>query len=63
MPYTEFRDDRFVACFNTSSANMSYMVRAVAPGRYVHPGAFVEDMYRPEVNARTATGSVTVKSP
>ena len=42
---------------------LAYMVRAVAPGRYVHPGAFVEDMYRPEVNARTATGSVTVKSP
>jgi uncharacterized protein YfaS (alpha-2-macroglobulin family) len=63
VPYTEFRDDRFVASFNTSSATMSYMVRAVAPGRYVHPGAFVEDMYRPEVNARTATGSVTVKSP
>ena len=63
VPYTEFRDDRFVASFNTSSATMSYMVRAVAPGRYVHPGAFVEDMYRPEVNARTATGSVTVEEP
>ena len=33
---------------------------AVAPGSYVHPGATVEDMYRPELNARTATGTVTV---
>jgi uncharacterized protein YfaS (alpha-2-macroglobulin family) len=27
---------------------------------YVHPGATVEDMYRPELNARLATDSVTV---
>jgi uncharacterized protein YfaS (alpha-2-macroglobulin family) len=63
VPYSEFRDDRFVASFTTSSATLSYMVRAVSPGRYAHPGAYVEDMYRPEVNARTAIGSVTVTSP
>ena len=36
------------------------MVRAVAPGTYAHPGARVEDMYRPENNANTATGTVVV---
>ena len=62
-PYTEFRDDRFVASFTTSTAKLAYMVRAVAPGSYVHPGATVEDMYRPELNARTAPGTVTVTAP
>jgi uncharacterized protein YfaS (alpha-2-macroglobulin family) len=61
--YTEFRDDRFVASFNESTAKLAYMVRAVAPGQYSHPGAFVEDMYRPEINARTAHGAITVERP
>jgi hypothetical protein len=61
--YTEFRDDRFVASFNRLNAKFAYMVRAVAPGTYVHAGAHVEDMYRPELNARTAAGSLTVGPP
>jgi uncharacterized protein YfaS (alpha-2-macroglobulin family) len=39
------------------------MVRAVAPGAYSHPGAYVEDMYRPQINARSGHGTVTVESP
>jgi uncharacterized protein YfaS (alpha-2-macroglobulin family) len=61
--YTEFRDDRFVASFTSSTAKLAYMVRAVSPGSYAHPGAMVEDMYRPELNARTAPGTVTVTAP
>ena len=61
--YTEFRDDRFVASFNDSTAKLAYMVRAVAPGAYSHPGAYVEDMYRPQINARSGHGTVTVESP
>ena len=61
--YTEFRDDRFVASFTDSTAKLAYMVRAMAPGDYSHPGAYVEDMYRPELNARSAHGTVTVESP
>ena len=61
--YTEFRDDRFVASFNNSTAKLAYMVRAVAPGDYSHPGATVEDMYRPALNARTGHGTVTVEAP
>ncbi len=61
--YTEFRDDRFVASFTNSTAKLAYMIRAVAPGTYAHPGAFVEDMYRPELNARGTTGTVVVTAP
>jgi len=35
-------------------------VRAVSPGMFVLPGANVEDMYRPELRANTASGSVEV---
>jgi alpha-2-macroglobulin len=62
-PYTEFRDDRFVASFTNSTAKLAYMVRAISPGTYIHPGATVEDMYRPELNARTSPGNVTVTAP
>ena len=63
--HTEYRDDRFVAAFDRQPDQpafftVAYMVRAVSPGRYVHPGAQVEDMYRPERYGRTAFGSVEV---
>lgn len=63
--HTEFRYDRFVAAFNRdeNSArdfNVAYVVRAVTPGAYDHPAATVEDMYRPDLSARTATGKMEV---
>ena len=63
VEHTEFRDDRFIASFGNSAVKIAYMVRAVAPGKYVHPGVTVEDMYRPELNARTASSSVVVTEP
>lgn len=36
------------------------MVRAVTPGNFVLPGAYVEDMYQPSQNARGAAGTVTI---
>jgi uncharacterized protein YfaS (alpha-2-macroglobulin family) len=61
----EFRDDRFSAAFerkgdDPSVFTVAYVVRAVSPGRYVHPQAYVEDMYRPDRFGRTATGTVEV---
>ena len=61
----EYRDDRFVAAFDRTVEQpafftVAYIVRAVAPGRYVHPPAHVEDMYRPERFGRTAFGSIDV---
>jgi alpha-2-macroglobulin len=61
----EFRDDRFAAAFNRKGGDgpvftVAYVVRAVSPGRYVHPQAYVEDMYRPDRFGRTGTGTVEV---
>jgi uncharacterized protein YfaS (alpha-2-macroglobulin family) len=63
--FSEFRDDHFGAAFDRKSGDPSvfavaYVVRAVSPGRYVHPQAYVEDMYRPDRFGRTATGTVEV---
>lgn len=63
--HTEFRDDRFVAAFNRTrgsgrSFSIAYVVRAVTPGEFTHPAATVENMYRAELSARTATGFVKV---
>jgi hypothetical protein len=57
----ESRDDRFVASANLRGAfRYAYIARAVTPGRYALPGAQVEDMYRPGVMARTATGVIEI---
>ena len=63
--HTEFRSDRFVAAFDraagdTSAITVAYVVRAVTPGKYDYPAAVVEDMYRPQFSARTATGRMEV---
>ncbi|SME98791.1 hypothetical protein SAMN02982989_0504 [Xaviernesmea oryzae] len=63
--HTEFRNDRFVAAFDRSAGDnrqitLAYVVRAVTPGVYDHPAAQVEDMYRPQFLARTATGKMEV---
>ena len=67
--HLEFRDDRFLAAFNPSeddgdrTKTLAYVVRAVTPGVYAHPAATVEDMYRPQYSARTASGMMEVKKP
>jgi alpha-2-macroglobulin len=65
--HTEFRDDRFTAAFERKSGDpavftVAYVVRAVSPGRYVLPQAYVEDMYRPDRFGRTGTGTVEVEA-
>ena len=65
--HTEFRSDRFVAAFDRSAGDnreitLAYVVRAVTPGTYDHPAASVEDMYRPQFSARTATGRMEVQA-
>ena len=62
---SEFRDDRFTAAFERKKDNapvftVAYVVRAIAPGKYVRPQASVEDMYRSDRFGRTATESVEV---
>lgn len=65
--HLEFRNDRFVAAIDRAAGvndmiRLAYVVRAVRPGVYDHPAAFVEDMYRPQFNARTATGRMSVRT-
>ncbi|WP_441241896.1 alpha-2-macroglobulin family protein [Tardiphaga sp. 768_D3_N2_1] len=62
---TEFRDDRFTAAIDRKSDDkavftVAYIVRAVSPGKYVLPQAYVEDMYNPSRYGRTGTGSIEV---
>ena len=62
---SEFRDDRFSAAFDRTKSDpavftVAYVVRAVSPGKYVLPQAYVEDMYRPDRFGRTSTGTVEV---
>ncbi|WP_407146329.1 alpha-2-macroglobulin family protein [Bradyrhizobium sp. ORS 86] len=64
---TEFRDDRFTAAIDRAANDKSvftvaYVVRAVSPGKYVLPQAYVEDMYNPSRYGRSGTGTVEVTS-
>ena len=59
----EFRQERFLAAVDWRSKDpfrLAYIVRAVSPGRYHHPAASVEDMYRPQFRGRGEEGRVTV---
>ncbi len=65
--HTEFRDDRFTAAIDRGSDDkavftVAYVVRAVSPGKYVLPQAYVEDMYNPSRYGRTGTGTIEVRS-
>jgi hypothetical protein len=39
---------------------LAYIVRAISPGEFHHPAAVVEDMYRPEYRANTASGRLVI---
>jgi alpha-2-macroglobulin len=63
----QFRDDRFTAAIDRAANDKSvftvaYVVRAVSPGKYVLPQAYVEDMYNPSRYGRSGTGTVEVQS-
>ena len=64
--HAEFRADRFVAAVDRAAGSepqfqLAYRLRAVTPGRFAHPAATVEDMYRPQRRAWTGTGGVEVR--
>jgi hypothetical protein len=62
--YIERRDDRYVAALDIGGKEreytLAYVVRAVSPGTFRVPAAFVEDMYAPAIYGRDALGRVTV---
>jgi len=60
----EARDDRFVAAIDArggQTQRFAYLVRVVTPGAFAMPGAAAEDMYRPDVFARSAPGQVVIR--
>jgi uncharacterized protein YfaS (alpha-2-macroglobulin family) len=64
--HTELRDDRYVAAlqfnrYDDRSFRLAYTVRAVSPGTYRLPAAYVEDMYEPVFFARSRMGKVTIR--
>ena len=68
VAHVEFRDDRVVAAIDRKKDGgqdfaIAYSVRAVTPGSYILPPAVIEDMYRPDMSARTASGFMTVTAP
>ena len=61
--HVEFRAERFIAAVDWRSKEpmqLAYIVRAISPGKFHHPAASVEDMYRPQFRARTGVGTVEV---
>ncbi len=64
---SEYRDDRFVAAFERQADkivvySVAYVVRAVSPGKYVQPGALIEDMYRPDRFGRSGFGVIEIST-
>ena len=58
IKHIEFRDDRYVAALALNpnyETHLFYILRAVSPGVYTVPPAFVEDMYRPQYNGTGIT--------
>ena len=61
--HMEIRDDRYVTTYRLGSGSKfraAYLVRAVTPGTFGVPPAYVEDMYSPELRARGDAGSITI---
>jgi hypothetical protein len=59
----EARDDQFLAVVKPAPRGdfqIGYSVRVVATGRFMHPGTIAEDLYRPEIAARTEDQTVQV---
>jgi uncharacterized protein YfaS (alpha-2-macroglobulin family) len=58
------RDDRILVFPNvlgSGEAHVLLLTRAVSPGSYVFPAAFVQDMYHEEFAARGEEGRIEVK--
>jgi hypothetical protein len=65
--HIEYRYDRFMAALDHAPGDgtdftLAYVVRAVTPGVYTQAAATVEDMYRPDMSAHTATGKMEVSA-
>ncbi|MEO9970984.1 MAG: alpha-2-macroglobulin [Hyphomonadaceae bacterium] len=59
---SQAQDDRFLAAIDVrdQDVTLAYLVRAVTPGEFTVPGATAEDMYRPDVTARSSAGRMVI---
>ncbi len=53
-------DDNKTDPLDDNEFRIAYVVRAVTPGHFVRPETIVQDMYRPDVMARTGAGQTSV---
>ncbi|MBP6014305.1 MAG: alpha-2-macroglobulin family protein [Alphaproteobacteria bacterium] len=53
-------DPKEIAKQTRPTFHFAYIVRATVPGSYVVPAASVEDMYAPDIQARTNMGQMTI---
>lgn len=53
-------DPKEIAKQTRPTFHFAYIVRATVPGSYAVPAAVVEDMYAPDIRARTNMGQVTI---
>ena len=63
--HTEKHDDKvllFADYLTRGEHTYTYIARATTPGTFVHPPVQTELMYQPEINGRTGSGSLQVKS-
>lgn len=64
--HAEIHDDRvllFADYLTSGEHTYTYLARATTPGTFTHPPAQAEEMYNPEVMARTASGAMRVTIP
>jgi uncharacterized protein YfaS (alpha-2-macroglobulin family) len=62
--FREMRDDRvlvFIDSLYPGPASFDYLARATTAGTFVVPGTSAEEMYQPEIAARTAPGTFVVR--
>lgn len=63
VAHSEFRQDRFLTAidrYGNETFRLAYVVRAISPGTFHQPAAWVEDMYRPDLTGRTDAGTITI---
>jgi uncharacterized protein YfaS (alpha-2-macroglobulin family) len=53
-------DESHAQALEPDAFRVAYVVRAVTPGHFVRPETVVQDMYRPDVMARTAAARIDV---
>jgi uncharacterized protein YfaS (alpha-2-macroglobulin family) len=62
--YVDIREDRvvFFGSIGVDAEQFTYRIKAVSPGEFTVPPAFVEDMYEKSIQARGLAGKMRVRA-